>query len=121
MQSLKYFFPDKQKTFVMGIMQDKDYYSMINIASNYAKRFIAVDINDSRTAKSMQLAKEMKKYTSQVYECYSTKDALYKCLKVSPIEDVICVFGSLYLIGDMKKVLENRTLTSSVVEHTACI
>ena len=70
-----------------------------------AKAFIVTQIDDSRRVESSVLASVFQKYTDKpVYEKSRLQDAIQFAYSIRNEEEIFC-FGSLYLVGMVKKCL----------------
>lgn len=112
--SLRDLFPDKKILFVMSVLADKDYQSMIENIIDIADGFICVTPPNPRALQASELARAVEKaaYARQielgrgVSTAESFKRALSDARTVSADGDVICAFGSLYSIADIKAAVE---------------
>ena len=112
--SLRDLFPNKKILFVMSVLADKDYQSMIENVIDIADGFICVTPPNPRALQASELARAVEKaaYARQielgrgVSTAESFKRALSDARTVSADGDVICAFGSLYSIADIKAAIE---------------
>lgn len=112
--SLRDLFPNKKILFVMSVLADKDYQSMIENVIDIADGFICVTPPNPRALQGSELARAVEKaaYARQVElergvsAAESFERALSDARAVSADGDVICAFGSLYSIADIKAAIE---------------
>lgn len=112
--SLRDLFPNKKILFVMSVLADKDYQSMIENVIDIADGFICVTPPNPRALQASELARAVEKaaYARQielgcgVSAAESFERAFSDARAVSADGDVICVFGSLYSIADIKAAIE---------------
>lgn len=112
--SLRDLFPNKKILFVMSVLADKDYQSMIENVIDIADGFICVTPPNPRALQAPELARAVEKaaYARQielergVSAAESFERALSDARAVSADGDVICAFGSLYSIADTKAAIE---------------
>ena len=112
--SLRDLFPNKKILFVMSVLADKDYQSMIENVIDIADGFICVTPPNLRALQASELARAVEKaaYARQielgrgVSTAESFERALSDARTVSADGDVICAFGSLYSIADIKAAIE---------------
>ena len=112
--SLRDLFPNKKILFVMSVLADKDYQSMIENVIDIADGFICVTPPNPRALQASELARAVEKaaYARQielergVSAAESFERALSDARAVSADGDVICAFGSLYSIADIKAAIE---------------
>jgi dihydrofolate synthase/folylpolyglutamate synthase len=101
--NLKKLFPGKKVTFMIGVLSDKDYKAMIRVISPIAKSFITVTPNNSRALKAQDLKLFLESHSLNALACESTEEAIRMCLKFALPDEIICAFGSLYYIGEIRK------------------
>mgnify|MGYP004471530513 FL=1 len=112
--SLRDLFPNKKILFVMSVLADKDYKSMIENVIDIADGFICVTPPNPRALQASELARAVEKaaYARQielergVSAAESFERALSDARAVSADGGVICAFGSLYSIADIKAAIE---------------
>lgn len=104
--SLKVMYPGKRFSFLMGVMADKDYDSMVKILkdANIVKELYAVSVSYSRTLSAEDLAKTFSKFDVAAVACDSLESGLKASVEAAGDEPVI-VCGSLYFIGEFKEYL----------------
>ena len=103
-KSLQTLYPGKQFHFLMGVLADTDYQEMVEEMIPIAKRIDTVTPESSRALQGEELASLVRRKGLSSY-CYeNAKEALYGMWH-APKEDTICVFGSLYFIGEIKGLL----------------
>lgn len=109
-ESMETLFPGQKINFVLGVLSDKDYRSSIQIVMPIAKRFYTVSPPSYRALKSEELASEIKKYGEVPVESFADiNSALQKALMATPRDEVICIFGSLYQVGEVRKFFGRNT------------
>ncbi len=88
--TLRSVLPDYELTFVVGVMADKNYHEMLQLAAPLAKRFIAEvpDSGSDRGLRSEELAAEIRKYFSGPVETApSVTEAISHALScLAPVE-----------------------------------
>ncbi len=106
-QSLRTYLPDRRLTFLMGVMADKDYRQMIRIVAPFAKRFVTVTPDSSRSLPCEELARVIEEETGLPAAAGGTvKEGLTLADSLLAKDDVLCIFGSLYQVGDVQEWLE---------------
>jgi len=89
-------------TFIVGVMRDKEYEQMIGDVAHHAKRFITITPDNSRALPAEKLAEFTESFAPSV--AFDTvPDALRHALDTTPNDEVICAFGSLYYIGEVRE------------------
>lgn len=103
-ESLKQMFPGEKFHFIMGVMADKDYETMIEELLPLVLDFKTVTVEDKRALQAEDLA-----------ECIRKKGIAVSCM--ADISEVVLpeklaagqrtvAFGSLYFIGEIKEIWE---------------
>lgn len=100
--ALNTYFPEKRITFILGVLRDKEYRSMIEAVVPVAHRFIAITPKSDRALPATELAKILQGYCKNVVVSDTIEEAIRTSLQFSDGDDVICAFGSLYYIGGIR-------------------
>ncbi len=102
--TLREIFPSKKFRFIIGMLSDKDYRTSLLEVAPLAKHFAAIAPPGSRALSSEKLAGEIRALTGiEVVSYGSPADAVAGEISVADPDDVICVFGSLYQIGEIRE------------------
>ncbi|WP_296837796.1 bifunctional folylpolyglutamate synthase/dihydrofolate synthase [Butyrivibrio sp.] len=103
--SLKRLFPDKKIMFIAGVLADKDYKSMMKEIAPLGKIFYTITPPNNRALSARELADTFRSFGAEAMDFDSVEDALNKALLDAESDDVICAFGSLYYIGQIRKLI----------------
>ena len=103
--SLKRLFPDKKIVFIAGVLADKDYKSMMAQIAPIGKIFHTITPPNSRALSARDLADTFKELGADAVSHESVEEALDAALCEALEDDVICAFGSLYYIGEIRKLI----------------
>jgi len=101
-KSLQNFYKNKKIILVMGVLKDKECDKMFLEISGEPDEIILTSPNSAR-------AKDPREIT--IYDADKTeiiannKDAITKALRDCDGESIVCVTGSLYLIGDARRII----------------
>ncbi len=95
--------PDKKIIFVIGIMADKEYKSMIQKLVPISKTFITVKPNNERALDANTLATVIQSENGIATAKESIADGLMSALQSATPSDVICILGSLYMAGEARE------------------
>ena len=90
----------KKVTFLMGVLADKDYNSMLDSVCPHAARFVCVTPDSPRALKGERLAEILHERGFDAAYCASISDGVEEAEKYS---DPIVAFGSLYMSGAILK------------------
>jgi len=104
--TLRDFFPNKRIVLVLGIMVDKDWSHIIRAIVPVAREVITCQIESERACPSRDIAREAESFNSNVIDCGSVKDAVSMARERAGEEDVICITGSLYVVGEARRILK---------------
>lgn len=103
--SLAQLYPDRKLNFLMGVLADKDYMEMLEEMLPLAARIDTVTPDSGRALQGAELSRliQARGIPSKFYE--NTQEALAAMKQAGP-DDVICIFGSLYFIGELEAMLQ---------------
>ncbi|MCM1102500.1 MAG: bifunctional folylpolyglutamate synthase/dihydrofolate synthase [Clostridium sp.] len=108
-ESLSFYFTNRPKVFIMGVLGDKDYEKMIACMAPMAKQLIAVTPPDNpRALPAYELAQAVRKVNENVTAADSLEEAVEMAYLLTPPDGVIVAFGSLSYLGRLEKVLRER-------------
>lgn len=107
-ETLETSFPDKKFHFVMGMMKDKDYTKMIQLVVHLAKDFYLVSPDWQRGFDVYEVAKDLSKAGYQAKAMKNIEEVLEFIQNELPKDETVIQFGSLYLVGDMKRAIKAK-------------
>lgn len=96
--SFKALYPNKKITFIVGILCDKDYLSMLNILAEIANEFYTIPVPSPRALLASKLADEINNGIGKATAFDSLESALNHLSK----NEIYCICGSLYLNKGIK-------------------
>ena len=96
-------FPGQKVTFLMGILADKDYLSVINTLLPFAKEFICVYPNNPRGLSARELRDTLTELGATAVACDTAEHGITTALDRAK-GGVTVAFGSLYLAGEVRTV-----------------
>lgn len=102
--NLQKYFPGRRITFIIGVLRDKDYTGMIEAVAPIASRFVAVTPFSPRALPARELVNVLGNYCKNVENRDTIEDAVRTCMEQAGESDLICAFGSLYYIGEVRKI-----------------
>ncbi|MBU3100154.1 MULTISPECIES: bifunctional folylpolyglutamate synthase/dihydrofolate synthase [Clostridium] len=106
-ESIDMYFNYNKIILILGILADKQVEEMIETIVPKVYRVITVTPHSERAELSEELKVQVEKYTSK---CESIEDyelAYKKALSYCEDDDLLLVSGSLYMVGDMRKIIRN--------------
>ena len=104
------YFPDKKKILIMGVMKNKEYEKMIEDIFPLADMGIAIRTQCNRALELDILQQTMQKYCKNTYSFDKIEDGLDYAVANADNNTVICTFGSLYYIADVKNYVRRTGL-----------
>ncbi|MBS7630094.1 bifunctional folylpolyglutamate synthase/dihydrofolate synthase [Candidatus Bathyarchaeota archaeon] len=92
---------------VISISSDKDISSMIRYFSEVVDYFIITAHKVmGRAAEPSIIAREVEKYRIPYELAHDVKDAIQKALSLAKDDEVICVTGSVFIVGEARDLLK---------------
>ena len=102
-KNLNEFYGQKEIIFLLGILQDKDVKTMIRELINPADKVVVVAPISDRAGEPEKIAELIQ--AAHVETADSIREGLEKVRCLAGKNSVICVAGSLYLIGAARKII----------------
>lgn len=109
-RNIKKYFKYDNLYLILGILADKDVDKMVKVITPMAEKVYAVTPNSIRAELASDLKNEIIKYNESCESYNDYKEAYLTALSNASENDLILASGSLYMIGDMRKVI-NKTLS----------
>jgi len=108
--ALKEIFSYHRLILVLAIFSDKDYKKMIQILAPNADLIIATKAKNPRATPPRIIAKEAAQYIDQnkIIVTENIPQAINCALSNSKEDDLICITGSLYTVGEAKRYSRNK-------------
>ena len=108
--ALKEIFSYRRLILVLAIFADKDYKKMIQIIVPNADLIIATKTKNPRATPPRIIAKEAAQYIDQnkISVTENIPQAINCALSNSKEDDLICITGSLYTVGEAKKYFKSK-------------
>lgn len=107
-ESVKKYFKYNKMILILGILADKQVKDMIDTIAPMASKIICVTPNSERAELASELKKEIEKLNINCESIEDYEKAYEKALVYSDDDDLLLVSGSLYMIGDMRKVIRKK-------------
>ena len=98
----------KKMILLLGILADKKVDSMTAKIVPKAKKVYALTPHSERAELAGDLKKVVLKYNSNCISYESYEEAYNNALKEADEDDLILICGSLYMIGDMRKIIRKN-------------
>ncbi len=101
-ENLEAYFKDKEIIFIMGVMRDKNYIEMIRELKPLMHKVYTVTPNSSRALSAVELQKVLEDEGIDAKACLGITPALESSLKDIGENQIVCAFGSLYFMGELR-------------------
>lgn len=106
--SIEIYFTNRRLIFMIGVLADKDYTSMLRILAPLADVIITLTPDNPRALSSDKLANEARAYCFKVFDENDIEFAIKRAYTEAKTEDVIFAFGSLSFLGSLVSHLKVR-------------
>jgi len=106
-QSIDMYFTYNKIILILGILADKQVEEMIKTIIPKASRVITVTPHSERAELCEALKVQVEKYTTSCEAIEDYELAYKKALSYCEDGDLLLVSGSLYMVGDMRKIIRN--------------
>jgi len=107
-ESIEMYFKNQKIIYIVGVLSDKDYNSMITVTMPLADRIFTVAPNSPRKLPAEELAEKIAKVNPNVSAADGYETVIKKALKAAGQNGVIIAFGSLSYLGDLVRAWNNR-------------
>ncbi len=106
-------FPDARPVFLMGVLADKDYDSMLATMIPYARAFVTIAPPNPRALSAHDLADAITRIAATLPDtsieairvAQDIPDAMSQARTLAGLEGLVCACGSLYSEGDIFRAL----------------
>ncbi len=112
--SLEDAFPGRKPVFLIGVLEDKDYPAMLETVLPLGSGFVCVAPDNPRALPAYKLARAIR-WTGQdllgcsacvnPYAARDMDDAVERACELAGPDGLVCAFGSLYGIAELKRAL----------------
>ena len=100
--ALESLYPGRKLIFLSGVLADKDWHSMFRRVLPLAKAFVAVTPDSPRALPAAELAAWLAQFSIPVSVQEPLDQGVDTALALAGPEDVICAWGSLYSVGEIR-------------------
>lgn len=104
-RNIKKYFKYENLYLILGILADKDVEEMIKIITPMAKKVYSVTPNSIRGELAESLKDEVSKFNKNCKAFDKYEEAYLEALNDASEKDLILASGSLYMIGDIRKII----------------
>ncbi len=103
--SLREHFPNREITFLMGVMADKDIAQMLDQLAPLANHFVTVTPDNPRALSADVLAAMIAERGLNAESSSSVEDGVHRAIEIAGPDGIVCALGSLFLLGDVRNTL----------------
>jgi dihydrofolate synthase / folylpolyglutamate synthase len=103
---------DRKITLVIGILSDKPYETILKLLLPFCRKVVLTSPKIDRALPAETLLLCAKKIVADARIIYDVGTAVLETIDAASPGDVICVAGSLYVVGEAKEALEKRGIPS---------
>lgn len=107
-ESVTTYFKYKNIILILGILKDKEVENMVKTIVPLAKEVISVTPHSDRGKLALELNEVVERYNKKSSYEEDYEKAYEKALSIASEEDLILISGSLYMIGDMRKIIKSK-------------
>lgn len=102
-------------TLVFGAMEDKKLEQMATVLFPTATRLVLTKLDNPRSAKVERLTAVAEQFveTNRVCAAQTVTEAIRIAKEITPDDELICITGSLYLIGEVQSLLRKTKKTET--------
>ena len=100
---------DYPKTFVFGMLNDKDFEKTIEIICSADAKVIITNVPSYRQTDSRAVADCAKSFRNDSVYIPDCRKAVDYAMESNPPGGAVCIFGSLYLVGDVRSYCTSLT------------
>lgn len=104
-------FPGKRVFLILSILRDKDIEGIGAQLCPLAEEVILTRVKSERAASPSLMEEKLKGFCQKAVVIDSPGDALRYARDKASRDDLICLTGSLYLVGEIKSILQGRKLS----------
>jgi len=105
-QSIKKYLDYKRAILVMGVSRDKDFPSLVNELAPLFDEVIVTQAHHPRALESAALAAELARRGIKAHLAEDVPSALSRALTMVGERDLVCVAGSLFIVGEAMAAAE---------------
>lgn len=106
-ESIRTYFPGRKISFVLTLLWDRNWKEMLDMVAPFAKDFVAVETDDYKALHAAELAAYIRESLRlPAREARSEEEGIRMALESQQRDDVVGVFGSIYLVGAVRDILK---------------
>lgn len=98
---------NKNVYFCVAMMEDKEYAECARIIAEISSGIITTQLDIPRCCSAQRLAAKFAEFTENVCFIADSQKAFDKALKSAEPDGIVCVCGSMYLAGEIRRILNS--------------
>lgn len=98
-------YKDRKIKFIFGVLKDKSYKEMVGRIAPLAESIFTVSPKSDRALDAEELSKVVMEHNINTKAFIGIKEAVHFTLSQAEKEDIICICGSLYYVGEARNLL----------------
>lgn len=106
--SIDYYFPGQKITFFAGMMVEKNYNKMFDLLKDVSKTFHLISPDLTRGFNVQEVVKDLNQKGYHADSVDSLEEILNYIDNEATEDEIIIIFGSLYLVGDLLKLYHRK-------------
>jgi len=106
---LKRILKDRSLTLIVSILDDKPYETMLNKLMKVAQSVVVAQAKIDRSIDPIILQRYIKEKLQDVKIISDVSKAYFETLRHATASDIICVTGSLYIVGEVKAAIQDSS------------
>ena len=103
--AIEKYFKDKKINLVIGMLKDKDVDGVLNNLIPLCSKVIFTRPNNPKAMNPEELANRIHFFGKEIYVTQTIEESVVLALENAAFDEVIIFTGSLYLIGDARKII----------------
>lgn len=107
-QSIDLYFPNQKFTFFAGMMVEKDYQKMFNLMGDVSNNFYLISPDLTRGFNVEEVVKTLNDRGYDADSVESLEEILHYIENKAAEDEIIIIFGSLYLVGDLLNLYHSK-------------
>ena len=108
LESLRFYFPDRNWIGVTAVLADKDYEEMARIFGSEFRKIYTVPSQNKRALDATAYKECISRYQKNAEAADSVEDGVKRALREGKSTDVIVIFGSLSFLKEAKEAVEKE-------------
>ncbi len=101
------YLPGRKVVFLLGVLADKDYETMLARLLPYGKEFICLTPDSPRALGADELCAYLRAKGAPAVSCDTAAEGVLRALEESGGETPVVACGSLYLMGEIREAVKS--------------